>query len=356
MITDVHIVANGIRTPLGLQTASSAAGYRAGISAVAEHPFMVDQQGDPMPGALDSELDPALVGAQRFLALAETALQEVAIALGDAPNLPLQLPMFLGLPEHRPGFTREDAEVIRAGLMRTAGLPMQISELHIAMEGHAAGLAAFATASRRIQQGALDACVVGGVDSYFHPDTMEWLDGNRQLPGATSRSAFVPGEAAGFSLLMSERLCERLGTASLARLAGVATGREQMLIKTQDICLGAGLTTVVQNAVDGFTLPAETINMVICDINGERYRSEEWGFVCLRLAQYFDDPTAFLSPADCWGDVGAASGALFAALACEAAARGYASGPRAMLWASSENGLRSAVTLHSSVSTARWAS
>ncbi len=60
-------------------------------------------------------------------------------------------------------------------------------------------------ATEQIQQGAFEACLVGGVDSYFHPDTMEWLDANRQLAGAVSRSGFVPGEGAGFCLLMTER-------------------------------------------------------------------------------------------------------------------------------------------------------
>ncbi len=144
---------------------------------------------------------------------------------------------------------------------------------------------------------------------------------------------------------MTERARKRLGLAALARVLSAATGRETKLIKTSDICLSEGLTTTVRDAVSGLSPPAETINEIICDINGERYRGEEWGFVCLRLPQYFDDPTAYRSPADCWGDMGAASGPLFAMLACQTAARGYAKGPRTLLWASSEGGLRGAAVL-----------
>jgi 3-oxoacyl-[acyl-carrier-protein] synthase-1 len=144
---------------------------------------------------------------------------------------------------------------------------------------------------------------------------------------------------------MAERARKRLDLGALARVLAVAIGRETKLIKTSDICLGEGLTATVQNAVSGLHPPSETINTVFCDINGERYRGEEWGFVCLRLSQYFDDPTAYVSPADCWGDMGAASGPLFAMLVCQAAARGYANGPRTLLWASSEGGLRGATVL-----------
>ena len=43
--------------------------------------------------------------------------------------------------------------------------------------------------------------------------------------------------------------------------------------------------------------------------------------------------------------MGAASGPLFAMLACQAAARGYAKGKRTLLWSGSESGLRSAAVL-----------
>ena len=265
--------------------------------------------------------------------------------LEHAKEPQLQVPVYLGLPEYRPGFSKSDAQEVQKGIGNIEGLPIQISEVKVLSEGHASGLSAFAVATEHIRKGVLEACLVGGVDSYFHPDTMEWLDENRQLVGTISRSAFVPGEAAGFCLLMSAEVSKRLGLVALARVLEVAVGREVKLIKTSDICLGEGLTTTVRSAVGGLRPPDETINDIICDINGERYRGEEWGFVCLRLPQYFDAPTAYLSPADCWGDIGAASGPLFVMLACEAAAGGYAKGERTLLWASSEGGLRGAAML-----------
>lgn len=207
-------------------------------------------------------------------------------------------------------------------------------------EGHAAGLSALAEAVTKICQGSFDVCLVGGVDSYFQAETIEWLDANRQLVGEVSRSGFVPGEGAGFCLLMTERARESSRLRSLAQVHTVSLGKETKLIKTNDMCFGEGLTATVQNAVSGLRLPGERINEIFCDINGERYRSEEWGFVCLRLSPYFDDPTAYRSPADCWGDVGAASGPLFAVLACQSPAKA-----RVMLWASSERGLRAALIL-----------
>jgi hypothetical protein len=169
---------------------------------------------------------------------------------------------------------------------------------------------------------------------------MEWLDANRQLAGAVSRSGFVPGEGAAFCLLSNDNGLIRLGLQPLARVRSVAVGQEAKLIKTTDMCLGEGLTTCVRSAVGSLPPSSERINEIYCDINGERYRSEEWGFVCLRLPEFFDDATAYHSPANAgatWARLGAAvcgPGATFA--------RGYSRGPRAMLWASSKaaNGCR----------------
>lgn len=346
----VCVVATGARTPLGFDAESSAAAVRGAINAGRDHPFMVDQVGEPMPAALDAGLDPRLVGSERLLALAFPAIVEACAPLADVGGWQSAIPLFLALPEYRPGFDEHDVEFVRAGLA-AANLPLEISSVAAAPMGHAGGLAAIAKATREIEAGAYDACLVGGVDSYFEADTMEWLDANLQLAGSVSRSGFVPGEGAGFGLLMSEDACRRCGLSPMSRIRSAGTAREPHLIKTADTCIGKGLTAVVQSVIESLHADMRTIDAVICDVNGERYRAEEWAFVCLRLGQYFDDPTAYDSPADCWGDVGAASGPLFAMLACRAAARGYAKGRSTLVWASSEHGLRAAVVLEA----AGWA-
>lgn len=305
---------------------------------------MVDHLGDPMRGALDHLIDPALFGADRFIALAQTALKEVCEPMEALQDSFPKLPLFLGLPELRPGFTSQDVQTIQSKLTRAVELPIEVASVNVFSEGHAAGLLALITAKDQIEKGVIDACLVGGIESYFHPDTMEWLDENRQLASADARSAFVPGEGAGFCLLMNEQTCRRLRLAVLAQVSNIGVGRETKLIKTSDVCLGEGLTETVRQAVSCLP-PTTKINNIICDINGERYRGEEWGFACIRLAQYFDDPTGYVSPSGNWGDMGAASGPLFLMLACQAAMKGYAKGPTSLLWASSEGGLRATVIL-----------
>jgi 3-oxoacyl-[acyl-carrier-protein] synthase-1 len=345
MSSAIHIVGVGARTPVGKKAAPTAAAVRAGIVGLGDHPFMVDSVGDLMPGALDAEIDPRIMGPRRFLLLAESALREACEPLHGVRTLPPDAPLYLGLPEVRPGFTAQDAAQISSGMSQLEGLPVKLTKVTVFTEGNAAGLSALAKAMEHMNQGGVDMCLVGGVESYFHPDTMEWLDENRQLANSVSRSGFIPGEGAGFCLLATEPARGRMGLKSLARLRAVAVGKESKLIKTAEMCFGEGLTATVREAVSGLRLPNERINDIICDMNSERYRAEEWGFVCLRISQFFDDPTAYQSPAECWGDMGAASGPLFVMLACKVAERGQGKGSRTLLWASSELGWRGAAVL-----------
>lgn len=344
MARAVYLAGNGARTPLGLSAAASAAALRAGIGAAAEVPYLRDKMNDAMLAALDKELDPDLIGPARFLALAETALRDACEPIAGSLLERVAVPVYLGLPESRPGFGTHDVATVADGLRAVTGLPVALAEVTAFPEGHASGCRAFAAAVADLQRGAYEVAIVGGVDSYYDPETLEWLDANRQLAGADSRSSFVPAEAAGFCLLTTDAAWRKLSRDAGTQVLAVRLARETKVIKIEEICLGEGLTKAVREAVETLARGA-LINDVICDINGERYRGEEWGFVCLRLAHYFDDVTAYRSPADCWGDTGAASVPLFAMLVCQAADRRYAQGPRTLLWASSEGGLRGAVVL-----------
>ena len=103
--------------------------------------------------------------------------------------------------------------------------------------------------------------------------------------------------------------------------------------------------TRVGRAVATLRLPDERIDDLYCDINGERHRTDEWGFTALRHHAAIRDGSDYVTAAGAWGDVGAASGVLSCVLAIRAWERRYAHGPRALIWASSPAGLRGVVIL-----------
>jgi 3-oxoacyl-[acyl-carrier-protein] synthase-1 len=101
----------------------------------------------------------------------------------------------------------------------------------------------------------------------------------------------------------------------------------------------------VTGATQCLRFPQELISDTYADINGERARTEDWGFTLMRTAQCFVDGTAYVSAVGRCGDVGAATGALGCALAVQSWQREAAKGPRALVWAGSWGGLRGAAVL-----------
>ncbi len=342
---EVRVVRCGAQTPVGLTATESAASVRAGISRIGEHPFLVGRAGERVQVARATHLSDELLGVDRWIELAIPAASEALLDLHrSAASMP-SMPLVLGLPAERPGLPATFAEDIAAGLGRNGDLPCSFSEIVTLTCGHAAGLMAFEEGVRRISGGTSELCLVGGVDSYLQPQTLEWLDAERRLHSEIQRWGFVPGEAAGFCLLASESAVTTYGLDAPGRVLATATAREANVIGTDTVCVGEGLTDAFRHVLDVLDPSNQTVDQIICDLNGERYRVDEYGFASARTSEFLADASDFLAPADCWGDVGAASGPLFIMLAQAAARKGYAAGPRTLVWTSSESGERSAILL-----------
>lgn len=343
MNTELAIIGCGARTPLGLDRQSSAAAVRAGIAVIAEHPFMIDRFGEPMKVARDAALDPDLALPERLLALAIPAAREALAPLDGVRTVPI-VSIMVSLGEQRPGQDPHTsatlAEALCNGLNGTVATRQQAHW----MGGHAGGILAMEEAHRLLAEGGAELVLAGGVDSYMSRDTLEWLDDSEQLHSEENIYGFCPGEAAGFVLIARMETARRLGLAPLVTLVSVGSGIERNLIKTEDICLGDGLSAAFRTAAEPIR-NAEMIDRIICDMNGERYRGNEYGFATLKTSGLFKDAAGFEAPADCWGDVGASAGPLFASLVVEAEERGYSKGPLSIIWASSEGGWRAAAVL-----------
>lgn len=344
MNQDVHIVAVAARTPLGLTADSTVAAVRAGISQITEHPFLIDRKAEPVRLVMDSQLDPGMMGPSRLMEMGAAVLDEIAGKLAPYRVKLSNIPLFLGFPELRPGWTAESMRAVTNGV---AGRPRSVPFHPVAIfpHGHTAGLMALDSACAFLRSGQAELAVVAGVDSYLSLETLEWLDRNRQLATSYHRGAFFPGEGASAFVVASDFAVQTYQLDSLAIVRAIGTATESKRIKTDAVCLGEGLTECIRKAAMPLQLPKEQIEGIICDINGERYRSEEWGFAMLRLPETFVDPTDYDIPASCWGDMGAASGALFVTLAVTAGKRGWAKGTRYMIWNSSEGGQRVAALL-----------
>jgi 3-oxoacyl-[acyl-carrier-protein] synthase-1 len=336
----VDVVGAGARTPVGMTAAASAAAVRAGISRARTYPF-ITANGEPITVASDPCLGPDLEGRERMLPLVESVLDEVVSAFET--NALGQVTVLLVLPEARPGFSDHDAEWVVAGVracLSSWNLPARVS---VGGRGHAGGIQALGQAIVESGRNSDALFIIVGVDSYHHRHTFVWLEGQRRLTEPGVRSGFMPGEGAGCLVLASPAWRKVRQVPRLAVVRSACTAKETLLRDSETGSLGVGLSQAVTAAVAaaGLRLPEEAADAEYIDINGERYRSEEFGFLAMRVPNAFRSFN-YVAPADCWGDVGAAFVPLAAVLAVRSFARGYARGPRAVVLAGSDSGLRGA--------------
>ena len=347
MSVEAVLVASGARAPVGTTAESVAAAVRAGISRVwrLQVPELGRQSDSFLArdGLLDSQ---EWNGAARMAALGTAALEEVLAKL--APVLPpgnVEVPVLVGLPEERPGWKVSNASRVVAALSALGSERLRL-RVEPRLTGHASALEGLREAVTRVGRAArCPLVIVGGVDSYHDVQTLAWLRERHQWLEAGARTGFAPGEAAAFVAVMAALDARRWGLAPHATVRAAATARESRLIHTDDLNLGEGLTAAVGEALAPLEGAREAVACVHGDLNGERYRSEEWGFVALRLGAAFRDAADIHTPVSSCGEVGAATSALNLVLCAQSWRRRYASGPRALLWGSSEAGLRAAALL-----------
>lgn len=344
--TAVGVIGLGASTAVGRTVWASAAATRAGLCGFSEHPFMIDSVGEPMRVARAPWIDIDLQGVERYTELLFPAIDE---ALGFVRNREAlkgaRLGLAVALPPVRPGRPPDLGEELSAAIAeRYAGVVARTLTFDV---GHAAGHVALDAAMRSLAAASTDLCLVCGADSYLAPETLQWIEASDQLHGAgplNNAWGFIPGEAAGALLVTTSRFAERVDTEVLGDVVAVGLGREANLIKTDGVCLGEGLTAAFRTALSALA-PEDRIHNVFCDLNGETYRADEYGFTALRAKERFRAATDFVAPADVWGDIGAAGVPLHVSLAVICQRKRYGMGPLSMVWASSESGERGAAVI-----------
>ena len=346
------VIGVGCLTSVGLDAPMTAASVRAGITRLQESRF-IDLGGEPMVVSRASFIAEELDGADRLAALAVPPLLEAIAPLRRQSGTSLKslrIPLFVGAPAARPGWSHDAESQLLSRIVERAELSLSQRDVHAASSGHAASVAAIAAAVELIAAGKADVVLAGGVDSYQDVETLEWLDSGRRLHSERNLDGFVPGEGAGFCLLASSSAAHRLGAPILARVRATSITREPHPVTGEGVCVGEGLTTALHDVL-GELADGQRVDWTLCDMNGESFRATEWTYAYVRSGRKHRDPLEIWHPADCYGDIGAASGAVLAAVAIGAWSRKYARGPRCLIWTSADAGTRGDLLLESAEGT-----
>lgn len=322
------IVRIGARAPLGMTALQVAMSARARLDALRET-SLGDLRGRGAGLFTTPGIDDQVCGPSRFERLGAPALRAASAGYTGSA-----LPLFLALPgPGRPDDDLRAPEQICAALGARAGVAIDSARSMVIRQGHAGGATAMEAALALLARGA-EAAIVGGIDSHVHPEVVTWLDQAHRLHSEDAENGFLPGEGAAFLRLASE------GTSAARRpIARVLQARTS--VETDTSIPGDTLCTLVAELSAAWT--AEERGWWLCDVNGERHRVHEQTIVAVRAG--LGDRAIVSRMPETLGDVGAASGAMFAVIACALWQARCAPAARALVSLSSEGHERGAIAL-----------
>lgn len=333
----LEVAGAGIISSLGLSWASSCAASRAGLLNVGETHFL-DAQGEPIRGcAVPLEDDErGLDKLARFLCAV------VDECLAAAPGVdPAAVPVLTVVAEpQRPGrFADLDAGLLPAvAALRTAPLARESA---VFAGGRAGFAAALREAERLLYQQRLPCCLVAGVDTLLTAPTLRAYDADHRILTGENSNGFIPGEAGGALLL---RPVSRGGERRLA-IAGLGTAIEKATLDGDVPLRGDGLAAAIRAALADAGCTYRDVGYRIIDAGGEQRAFREASLALVRTLMEPRPEFPVWTPADGFGEIGAATGPCYTALALAAARKGYAPGPGALLQLGNDAGERTVVVL-----------
>ena len=321
MSRPVLIAGAGAVTAIGTSLPATCAAVRAAVSgALARSRFPAARDGRPL---ILARLPGAGPLVERMREMALTAAVE---ALGPhRPGAPL--PLVIAVPPERPGFAASDAARLAGAVMEGLPVPADPERSTMLATGHHGGIAALMQAAAMVQGRQAEAVLVVAVEGWTIA-TLDWLDGAKRLKADDVPAGLVPGEGAAALLLASEAWLAERDLRPEVELVAAADGEEPFAWHSGEAASGAGLAEAIDAVCCAAGVKADA---TYADQNGEMWRAEEWAVSYLRTARHHTDPLTLFHPADCWGDLGAASGPMLAALACRDLAEGQLDDKRTAL-------------------------
>lgn len=349
----IVITALSALTPVGDTAERSSAAIAAGMKHIEEHAYheceLQDPEWDePLPLYVSAVpvLDIFLDGADRLLELAKPALAEVMDKANFKRGDLEQCGLMLALPQ---------ADTVISAL----NLPTQfVPALHThtglstfklwktSQAGHTGVFTLLQSAMQKLQAGDLACCIVGGVESYLLKERLTLLDAAWRIRTARNIDGFIPGEAAAMFMIETAEHAKARGAPIIAVIKTIGEGTEREPFHSKRHSTGEGLTQAIEQVMhDTATFPG--FATVYGSLNAESYYTFEWGLILARLHAAFAHTAPLSHPAECIGDIGAATGALL--LACAVNDFKYSKEPNALslLWTSGDSDHRMALTLQS---------
>ena len=328
------ILASGMVTSVGLNAPAACAAIRCGLDNNQETRFM-DQSGEWISAAM-VPLEQPWRGLAKLKHMVVPAIRECLNAL-DAAVPVSTIPLFLCIAEEsRPGRVQGlDAQFLNT-VQEELGLTFHPRSAVLA-QGRVGPVQAIQQAQRMMAQQQAGYCIVAGVDSFLTAGTLRAYEERMRLLTEKNSNGFIPGEA-GAAVLLGRR-------DSGLMIRGIGFGREAAHIDSEEPLRADGMVAAIKGALAAAEMDMGDLDFRITDANGEQYVFKEASLALSRILRKRKEEFDIWHPAECTGEVGAATVPIVLAVAEAATRKGYTLGQNILCHFGNDDGQRAAVIL-----------
>jgi 3-oxoacyl-[acyl-carrier-protein] synthase-1 len=281
----------GLVCTLGHDVATACAALRCGLTRPAPVDFEVpadEELGNtPLTGHPLLGISEGFQGLGLYLRLATHALEDLLHDAGlraDDAAMWRHATLHVGLSPTRNEEIDFYDDILRERMAEEVlmhmGMTLPPQRAVSRLQGHASALVALHEATKALERGEAERALVVGVDSLLESDVLEVLYGAGRLKCAGQARGLMPGEAAAAFLVETRAQARRRGARPRCWLERVEVRQAPSVLQTGARPNGAGLSEVVSRAL-GKTRPGALYG----DLNGEEWRSLEWGNALVRLRE-----------------------------------------------------------------------
>ncbi len=161
----------------------------------------------------------------------------------------------------------------------------------------------------------IESVLVGGIDSFQRHDLLMMLDDEKRVMATGIADGFAPGEGAGFLRITRNKAKALQNNQQTVYLSEPVLTQESSHLYSEAPCQSDALTAAISKALAGNSrLPVERI---YSSQNGESFWAKELNVALFRNKKLLPENYAVEHPADCYGDLGAATGAVLIGLAAQ---------------------------------------
>ncbi|MBN4080459.1 hypothetical protein JYT31_02230 [Beggiatoa alba] len=317
-----YIAGIGMINSIGADTVMISASVKAQISGYKTSDFF-NMQGQPItlatvPDQVFSSVNIEVDHGNHYSVHTDRIIKIAIIAMHEAianQTIKKPIPLVLAMPEISEEANYIPYQQLINNLVNQKDLPLRADGIRFISTGRAASILGLDSAIEILYKQEEDYVLIGGSDSHRNASRLYDLDEAERLSASNRMDGFVLGEGAGFLLLTRDPERALARGDQIIALTPPGSSQEPGHYYSDQPYRGDGLDQAFKHALSDYT--GEGIDTIYTSMNGEHYWAKEYGVAVIRNKKFLKEDFKVEHPADCFGDLGVASGSVLIGLAAD---------------------------------------